>query len=385
MNILFLMGAYPGFGGVEIVSTVLANKFVQHGFGVSIVSFERPVLAKDPKKLSEKVHFYPLSKPTYTKGNIQYLHKIITEENVDVIINQWAVPYFVARLCKNAIKGTKCKLISVHHNVPNTNFRIEQVRIDISKNRGNILFNLAKLCLIKFFSRLSLRYTISKSDLYLTLSPSFIPIAEEYTWIKNSGKIRSLANPLTIEANREKKIDKNKEIIYVGRIEYNQKCTYRIIDIWEKLENSHPDWKLRIIGDGPDREDLQKRINNKRLRNIIIEGFQNPLPYYKKASILLMVSSYEGLPLTLIESMEYGTIPVVYDSFVSVHDLIDNGENGAIIAPPYSEKAFVDMIESLMGNPDRRQRMAEAAIKKATLYSVDAIAEQWYSLFDELR
>jgi glycosyltransferase involved in cell wall biosynthesis len=385
MNVLFLMGAYPGYGGVEIVSTILANQFMQKGYGVSIVSFEQPKLEKEPTELSEKVHFYPLSKPTYTKKNAERLHRVIVEDKIDILINQWAVPYFVARLCKKAIRGTSCKLISVHHNVPNTNFRIEQIKIAIREKKGNVLLNKAKLKIVTLFSRLSLRYTISKSDIYLTLSPSFIPIAERYTWLRNNGKFRSLANPLTIEPNSEVKPDKKKEIIYVGRIEYNQKCTYRIIDIWEKLERDYPDWVLRIVGDGPDRENLQRRIENKKLNNVKIEGFQKPMPYYKDASVLLLVSAYEGFPLVLVESMEYGVIPVVYNSFVSVYDLIEDGVDGFIMEPPYSEEEFVKTLELLMSDKEKRKSMTKAAMKKAELYSVDAIATQWSALFNELK
>lgn len=383
MNVLFLMGTYPNFGGVEVVSTILANEFVKRGYGVSIVSFEQPHLDKKPMKLDDEVHFYPLTKPTYSKENIAKLHNILVEQDVDVLINQWVVPYYVARLCGKAMRGTKCQMIGVHHNIPNNNHQIEQVKIALRNHTGNRLVNQIKLQLVTFVSRLSLRYTISKCAKYITLSPSFIPIAEKYTWLKNRGKFCALANPLTIESCQGDTLKKKKEIIYVGRIEYNQKCTYRMVDIWKQLEANHDDWCMKIIGDGPDRDDLQKRIDDASLKNISIVGFQNPLSYYKEAKILLLASAYEGFPLVLAEAMEYGVVPIVYNSFAAVHDIIDDGVNGRIIPQPYSDDSFVNVVDKLMSD-STFENFTNNAMRKAKEFSLDDIVSKWEVLLEEL-
>lgn len=385
MNILFLMGTYPNFGGVEVVSTVLANEFCQRGHNVALVSFEQPKLEKDPMKLDDRVKFYPLSKPVLTADNCNRLHHILVEEDVDIIINQWVVPYYVAQLCSKAMRGTKCKMIGVHHNLPDSNHQIEQVRIALRQHSGNYILNRVKLSLITLVSRLSLRYTISKCTRYLTLSPSFIPIAKRFTWMKSSDKFVALANPLTIVPNQDEPLYKKNEIIYVGRIEYNQKCTYRIVDIWEHLEKKYPNWCLRIVGDGPDRLDLQQRINKKGLRNITIEGFQNPLSYYKEAKLLLLTSAYEGFGLVIVEGMEYGVVPLVYDSYVAVHDIIDEGVNGYILPQPYTDEGFITRIEDLIQNEGKLLTLSKAARFKAKEFSLERIVTKWEQLLMEVK
>lgn len=382
MNILFLMGKYPGIGGVEVVSTVLANAFIKEGFSVSLVSFEQPTLEKAPVSLNENVKFYPLSKPVCTKRNITELHTILVKDDIDILINQWVVPYYVARLCRRAMKGTKCKMIGVHHNLPNSNFQIEQVKIALRNHTGSRLVNYLKLSLVTLVSRLSLRYTISQCTKYIALSPSFIPIAQRFTWMRDGSEKRfgAVANPLTIELCSEEHICKKNEIIYVGRIEYNQKCTYRIVDIWAKLEKKYPDWCLKIVGDGPDRDDLQERIRKKGLKNITIEGFQKPILYYKEAKMLLLASAYEGFPLVVAEGMEYGVIPLVYDSFAAVHDIIDDGINGYIIPQPYSDEVFTSKIEIIMQNENLFNLMSESARLKAKEFSLDCIVNKWKHL-----
>lgn len=381
MNILFLMGKYPGIGGVEVVSTVLANEFIREGFGVSLVSFEQPTNEKVPIPLSEKVKFYPLQKPVSSATNVTKLHTILVGDHIDILINQWVVPYYVARLCSRAMKGTKCKMIGVHHNLPNSNFQIEQVRIDLRNHTGCRLVNYLRLFLVTLASRLSLRYTISQCAKYITLSPSFISIAQRFTWKSNdSERFCTIANPLTIATYDGEHICKKNEIIYVGRIEYNQKCTYRIVDIWEKLENQYPNWCLKIVGDGPDRDDLQGRIHKKGMKNITIEGFQKPNAYYKDAKLLLMTSAYEGFPLIIAEGMEYGVVPLVFDSFPTVHDIIDDGLNGFIIPQPYSDDAFVAKMDLLMQNEKLFVNMSESAMLKAKDFSLEQIVGKWKRL-----
>ncbi|MFR9547015.1 MAG: glycosyltransferase [Rikenellaceae bacterium] len=182
MNILFLMGVYPSYGGVEKVSTILANAFVERGYCVSIVSFEQPHPELAKEELNKDIKLHKLSYPVSSRGNITTLNGIIINERIDILINQWCVPFYVAKLCRKAMKGTNCKLVSVHHNLPNTNARIKALEIAI-ENKQNVFVNKVKKLAVTLVSRLSLRYTFNKSDKYVVLSESFISIANKYIGI----------------------------------------------------------------------------------------------------------------------------------------------------------------------------------------------------------
>lgn len=251
MNILFLIGAYPTYGGVERVSTVLSNEFMAKGYKVSIISFVQPHPEIADKELNKDVRLYKLTYPTLSKSNIKVLGDIIRENKIDILISQWCMPYYVSILCKRAMKGSSCKLISIYHNIPNTNSKLKSIELDIANNRGNRLLNNIKHSIVKTVSRLSMRITYHNSDRFMVLSPSFIPIAREFIFKKRAPKLVSLTNPITIDVISPNET-RDKEIIYVGRIEYNQKRTYRLIDIWSELEDKYPDWRLTIVGDGPD-------------------------------------------------------------------------------------------------------------------------------------
>ena len=386
-NILFLMGVYPSYGGVEKVSTILANAFVESGHSVSIVSFEQPHPELIDKELNHEVGLYKLSYPVFGKRNIQKLRTIIVKQKIDILINQWAVPYYVARLCYKATQGLNCKVITVHHNDPSTNARIKGIEIDIKRKAGISTFLHLKLSLVRFFSRLSLRYTYKKCDRYVVLSPSFIPIATRYMGIHHPHKILALPNPVTINpcCDIDKTMsNKGKEIIWVGRIEYNQKRTFRLIDIWQKLYLKYPDWHLTIVGDGPDRQDLQNRIVETKLPNIEITGFRDPVVYYDRASILLLVSEYEGFPLVTIESMSYGVVPVVLGSYAACYDIIENGKNGFIVPTPFRTQMFADVVDSLICNETLLKRISEEAYNSSENFSRRKIVGKWNELMDEV-
>lgn len=178
---------------------------------------------------------------------------------------------------------------------------------------------------------------------------------------------------------------KLKEIIYVGRLDFVQKRVYRVIDTWNYLEDRFPDWHLTIVGDGEDRENLENHVNCLGLKHVSFEGFQKPIEYYKRASILLLTSDFEGFPLVLAECMSFGVIPAVYNSYSAVGDIIDDGKDGVVI--PYHKDGYqadkaADMVAQIMGDDAKREQMALAAVEKSKEYSVEKIYEEWKKVLE---
>lgn len=376
-NILFLMGTYPSYGGVEVVSTVLANQFIKDGHQVTIASYKQPLKDAAPLNLSEKCNLLYLSTPVFSIKNIKKLREYILSHNVEVLINQWVVPFYATGLWKLATCGTNCKVYSVHHNQPDTNMHIQALKKQVEDGKSYLkgLYGL-----VREISRLSLKFCINSSHKFIVLSPTFIPVAQAYSRVLEKDKFLAIPNPNPVSCC-DKVATKEKEILYVGRIEYNQKRTDRVIDIWKELEPLNPDWKLTIVGDGDDREDLQNLIDEYGLRNVAITGFVNPLEYYRKASILLLTSEYEGFGLVIVEAMSNGVVPVVYNSFESASDLVNNGYNGLLLDKPFFLSQFTNAIQGLMNKPDYLNELSNNGKVFSRNYAVDRIVEEWYKVF----
>ena len=375
-NILFLMGTYPSYGGVEIVSTTLANRFIEDGHRVTIASYMQPHQDGSRLNLSEKCNLLFLSCPVLSAKNIKRLRSYIISHRIDVLINQWVVPFYATWVWKLAIRGTNCQVYSVHHNPPDTNMHIQALKKKIDEGRRYLK---GLYWLVREISRLSLAYCINNSHKFIVLSPSFVPVAKQFSRVSKEDKFLAILNPNTISACDDV-ITKEKEILYVGRIEYNQKRTDRVIDVWKELEPLYPDWKLTIVGDGDDREDLQKRINEYGLKQVKITGFVNPQEYYKRASILLLTSEYEGFGLVIVEAMSYGVVPVVYNSFKTASDLITHGYNGLLQESPFSIFDFTRKVRELMDNPDYLNELSKNGRIVSTDFSIDKIVNKWYRL-----
>lgn len=94
-----------------------------------------------------------------------------------------------------------------------------------------------------------------------------------------------------------------------------------------------PDWRLLIIGDGPERDALRRQIEDAGLERQVslLPATANVADYYRQASLYLMTSRYEGLPMVLIEAMSFGLPLVAYDCKTGPAELIDDGVNGYLV------------------------------------------------------
>ena len=318
-----------------------------------------------------------LSFPVLSLKNIKKLKAYVRDRHVDVLINQWVLPFTVTLVWKWALTGTGCKVYSVHHIPPDTNMRIQSLKRKMESGKRYLK---GVYGLVREVSRLSLAFCIKNSHKFIVLSPSYIPVAQRFSRVKDNDKFLSIPNPITMPVSDEG-VSKEKEIIYVGRIEYNQKRTDRVVDIWRELEPMYPEWKLTIVGDGNDRDDLEKRIQEYGLKRVTITGFVNPIEYYQRASILLLTSDYEGFGLVVAEAMSHGVVPVVYHSFESAKDLITDGHNGVLIEKPFCVSHFTKNVQGLMVMADLHV-LAQNSRKESDRFSVDKIVEEWYQLWN---
>ena len=388
-NVLFLLKGL-GTGGLEVVTAVLANKFVAEGHGVSVFAFlggEHSVA----ERLDGRVKLYAQDDYTVSRENVAKLRKVLQDDRIDIIVNQWGLPYTPIKVARKAARGLDVKIISVYHNAPSFNGRIQKLNIaltgceNLAKRWGLYLVRWA----FKMITSRAMAYIYRHSDLFLVLSPSYIGEFKRFTGVEDVDHLQVLTNPITVD-NEDfgyRLENKQKEIIYVGRLDFVQKRVYRVIDTWNYLEERFPDWRLTIVGDGPDKENVEMHAKALGLKRVAFEGFQKPVPYYKRASILLLTSDFEGFPLVLAECMSFGVIPAVYDSYAAVRDIIDHGKDGIVI--PYHPEGYradeaASLVAGIMEDNGKREAMALAAIEKSREYSVERIYAEWMKTFNSL-
>ncbi len=385
MKILFLLRSLD-IGGLEVVTAVLANKFASEGHYVSVFAFEKRSGKVFPR-FGKDIDIIIAGEYRKTEKNVNLLRTLILKNRIDVVVNQWGLPLIPIKTLFEAKKGLRVKVISVYHNDPLQNGRIQGVEVQI-ENINNPLMKpllIMKKMLYRIVTGYAMWYVYQKSDVFEVLSPSFVSHFQQFTCLKDTPKIIVQPNPITIETTGYAYTPhkKRKEIIYVGRVDYTQKRVRRIIEVWAQLENDFPEWELSIVGDGEERVNIEHMVKALGLKRVSFEGFQQPRPYYERASILMLTSEFEGFPLVLAECMSFGVVPVVYGSYSAAYDIIENRKNGFVIPKTYdgfNAALMAERIRNIMNDHNKLNSMALAAIEKSKNYSIEKIYVQWMNV-----
>ncbi|ACL32641.1 glycosyltransferase [Glaesserella parasuis] len=172
-------------------------------------------------------------------------------------------------------------------------------------------------------------------------------------------KIFTIYNPINIEKIRELSNTHNNEIqekeylIQVARLD-KIKRHQDLIYIYSELVRKGIYHKLLIIGDGPERENLEQLIIklNLQYKCLLLGELSNPYPYMRNADLFLHTSEREGLPTVLLESLVLGVPVISMDCPTGPREILDNGKCGALIEMGNTQK-FIDEVLTYLNTPKR--------------------------------
>jgi colanic acid/amylovoran biosynthesis glycosyltransferase len=152
------------------------------------------------------------------------------------------------------------------------------------------------------------------------------------------------------------------EILCVGRL-VPAKGQHVLVAAIERLAKLVPNLRLRMVGDGPDRESLSRAIADANLsRYVVLEGSVNQdriRDFYRRADIFVLASFAEGIPVVLMEAMAM-EIPCISTFVAGIPELIRDNIDG-ILVPPSDDRELADAIKRLIGDPALRRRIGIAA------------------------
>lgn len=167
-----------------------------------------------------------------------------------------------------------------------------------------------------------------------------------------AGKMSVIYNPINFDEIRSKSIIEQKKteqyFIQVARLD-KMKRHIDLIDIYHDLVKRGVKENLYILGDGPERNNLQAHINQLGLQSrcFLLGEIKNPYPYMKNASLFLHTSEREGLPTVLLESLILGVPVVAIDCPTGPREILNNGKCGALV-PLGDKERFVDVVMELV-------------------------------------
>lgn len=156
-------------------------------------------------------------------------------------------------------------------------------------------------------------------------------------------------------------------LVAVGRLTLQKNFSY-LIDTCEKLRNSECDFKLDILGEGPEQEKLEQQISALALEDYVtLQGFvSNPYPWIKQADIVVCSSKYEGISTVVQEALILGK-PVVTTPCTGMAELLGNSEYGMIVDD--SKEGLYTGLYQMITSKELRELYTNKAEKRSGMLS----------------
>jgi colanic acid/amylovoran biosynthesis glycosyltransferase len=196
--------------------------------------------------------------------------------------------------------------------------------------------------------------------------------------------------PYGVSIPKEDRVPRNDgklSLMYAGRLVQEQKRIHDVVHAMLRCTKELSNCTGVIIGDGPEREDLERLLKSSNITNSIsmtgrlsAEDVQREM---QKHDVILLLSDYEGLPIALLEGMACGMIPIVTQMDSGIPELIQHDVNGLIVAN--RSEAVVSSVSRLRHDPLLLSRLSRAARETiASRYSSESCADRWEKLIRDL-
>lgn len=331
-------------GGGERVAIHLANALSEiQDFNVHIISFFR----------KDEAPVYPLSQRV----------------RLDFLCNFQESSFFFLRFFHRHI----------YRFILNFKARPLMVDCDVVLANDRSLMQCLKFSDKRYIRLWHLRY--KKKDLGFFDDVVILSDREKYKWDQIHKKVSVIPNFLPdfplIHQSRQK------IILAVGSFS-QYKGFMELIDMYARIARRFPEWKLKIIGEGPQKSLMQRSIQNLDMQDFIelVPFMSNIETAYSMASIFVSSSLSEGFSMVLLEASSCGIPCVSFDIDTGPSDIILDLQSGFLI-PPRDFDAFCSKLVSLMEDDELRARMGEVARRYVReKFHKERIVKMWKGLLD---
>ena len=385
MKLCFFMDSIYSLGGAQRCTITLANEMVNKGYDVTIIcTVKVPIDIRVHHNIDKRVKIVLLEWHNILNSILTAWTKIFVFINnrTEILKNNKRILKYIYYT-----KNTKA-MKRVENFFDSNNF---DCVIGVSAIHTMILSLLNKKENTKFIG-----WQHSSTDRYFRMKEQFfwhqdilmkdaLNILDHYVVLTkndkeklcklfNSTKIINIPNPNSFHCNENIIRKRNKTIISVGR--YNIVKGYDLlIEAFSIFHKSNPDYELKIVGDGTERDNLEKLIKNFDLEGfVILTGvLDNVKKEYLDSDFYVMSSRQEGFPVVLIEAMECG-LPIVTFDLPCVHEIL-NDQCGYVVEYMNIE-ALADAMLKLASIQDKKN-IRNACHEQANKFKVENIIKEW--------
>ena len=248
---------------------------------------------------------------------------------------------------------------------------------------------------MRVYNRLD-RWSLPKADRVATVCQAFASelaretkIPQEQIFVQHNA-IRSQSKPASDEVNELRRrfgiTEGERVVLSVGRLS-KEKAHAQLIEAFKliRADNSGLNYKLLIVGDGPERAALETgaRASGENDRITFAGQVSNVQPFYAAADVFVLPSHSEGSPNVLLEAMA-AEVPIVATAVGGVPEIVSDKET-ALLVPPQNPPALAAAIDRVLQDSSLAQRLTTVASSLvAREHSPEAYARRLISLYQEV-
>jgi len=369
---------YPIIGGAEVQAKQISEFLSKNGFSVFVITTRRNLFMKSFEKINnvEIFRLRVLRIPKLGKYILlfyEFFYLMFKGKNFDIFhchqgLGFSAISVGVAKILK------KPAILKISNSGEKFDFHILKETYLIGFILVKILKSADKIIYLNEKMKKELIKEKVKEDKLLKIPNGvdtnkfkFIPYEEKPKYKKS------------IKINPEVPI-----IIYIGTLQ-KKKNPYMLLKISKKLLDKKRNFTLIIVGDGPERKNMETLSKNMKIeKNILFYGRKESIEEFLFASDIFILPSFvEGISNSLLEAGSCG-LPCVASDIHGNREVIENGINGFLISSADTD-GFVNAIEKLLTNKEFLIKMGKENRKKIVEnYSIDKIVEKYIALYNNL-
>lgn len=176
----------------------------------------------------------------------------------------------------------------------------------------------------------------------------------------------------------------NPVVVMAGRLAKDKRFE-DAIEAFHQVADEHPEWTMRLFGDGPQRNRLKRLVDSLgRHDRIFLPGSSASMSdEWAQAGLTLVPSKGEALSLVLLEAYAAGVPAIAYDTPTGPPEVIRHGVDGLLV-PDGDVELLGEAMDRLMGDDHERTAFGEAACRRSKDFSAERIMPRWESLFSDL-
>ena len=347
---------YFCFGGAEIMCENLTYALTAQGHQVSVVSLYNEHTPISERMEKAGIRFYYLDKKLGLDiSMVPKLMKIMIEEKPDVVHTHLDVIKYAVAAAK--LVGIK-RCVHTMHTVAHKE----------AEGRLQKLIN-------GFYFRHGWSVPVA-------LSPEVQQTVSEF-YHMNIRNIPVVFNGIDLDrytAKTDYTMGEEPVLLHIGRFDI-PKNHKGLLNAFALLLQKHPNCRLELIGDGHLRPQLEEQIQKLGISDrVILHGMQsNVCQYLQKADIFILPSTYEGMPMSIIEAMAAG-VPIVASAVGGIPAMVTSGESAILVS--VSDEAVVAACDTLLQNEELRQKLGRGAQKQSIRFCEKQMALNYCGVYN---